>query len=205
MTPQSLVDQYLGNLTPDLRQFSEDVMGYDTFASPWNAFMDQFINQSVRPEFLQYQYNPAAFDVLTNLQNTNQQMGLSGGWRSGGLQRDFRNEAGRQQLGLNAMMRGQSDVENTMRDQVARGVIDPLYNSQMQQFYESNLREGMPGSTITGSPQINTGVGTGVAKPLPVAGGTLPQYQQQNMYDSLIAQYMGMPKSSNASPYSRLV
>ena len=179
-------------------------MGYDQFSSPWNAFMDQYINSAVRPEFLQYQYNPAAFDVLTGLQNTNQDMGLSGAWRSRNVQRDFQNQAGRQQLGLNAMMRGQADTENTMRDQVMSGVIDPLYNSQMQQFYESNLRQGMPGSTATGgSPQINTGAG--VASPLPVSGGTMPQYRQQNKYDSLIAQYMGMPRSSGSNPYSRLV
>jgi hypothetical protein len=53
----------------------------------WNAVFDEwtrnFVNEYVLPEWQEETYNPALENMIRGLYNTNQQMGVSGQWRSG--------------------------------------------------------------------------------------------------------------------------
>lgn len=204
MTPQSLLQQYLGGLNIDNRTFGTDVMGYDQYFQPVDAVMRQLYSTVARPEFLQYQYNPAANQALNTLQQSNQNIGLSGAWMSGRARQGLQDQATDAQRSLDyASRQFDTDFVNNTVDYYRRMYGDK-YNTEMSNFYTSNLRE------FGGSPAVNPGQTN--YSPGGVAGNTAietpmgnPYYQTANKYDSLIGSYMGMPKASGQSPYDRLI
>lgn len=132
-----LVDQYLGQIKYDPRVFSRDVMPIEQFEAPFREWVRQAINTYLLPEFLRYEYKPAISKWQNQLYDTNQQMGMTGAWRSGIAKATLNDMA-------NAALRAQEQLTRSFNDRALRVMdtflkawADPLYKRQMQIFYNS--------------------------------------------------------------------
>ena len=115
------------------KPFSE-VMPQET----WNAVFDEwtrnFVNEYVLPEWQEEIYNPALEEMIRGLYNINQQMGVSGQWRSGVAQSNLERTA-EENLKEEERLRKQyqSDIA-ALRDKILETWANPLYAKQMEMY-----------------------------------------------------------------------
>jgi len=115
------------------KPFSE-VMPQETWNSVFDEWTRNFVNEYVLPEWQEETYNPALEEMIRGLYNTNQQMGVSGQWRSGVAQSNLQRTAEeglKQEESLRKQY--QSDIAN-LRDKVLETWANPLYAKQMEMY-----------------------------------------------------------------------
>jgi hypothetical protein len=214
---QDLLDQYTKNINVDNRVFSRDVMSKDAFSQPFNAWVDNTIDTYVKPEFTRYTYNPAIKNINRQLYDSNQNMGLSGAWRNAGANADLSDMAYGGQLQKEQLLRDYGDMTMGIRDQFENAWVNPLYASQMTDFYNAPWR-----NMYGGQPQSQS-------QPQATSGGWNPQSPQQGGYrydinpvdasrpsmqnsgldmggnrNDLLSRYLAKPKVSNEKSYNLL-
>lgn len=115
------------------KPFSE-VMPQETWNSVFDEWTRNFVNEYVLPEWQQETYNPALENMIRGLYNTNQQMGVSGQWRSGVAQSNLERTA-EENLKEEERLRKQyqSDIA-ALRDKVLEAWANPLYAKQMEMY-----------------------------------------------------------------------
>lgn len=139
-TAQSLLDQYTSKIKADPRVFSKDVMSQDQFDAPFKAWTKNYIDTYMLPEFLRYQYNPYVQQAGAKMQNANQQVGLSGAWRNAQSGVDLSNTADELMRGQEQLTTGFNDQALQTQDALKQAWSDPLYQSQMTNFYNAPWR-----------------------------------------------------------------
>ncbi len=137
---KGLLDQYTSKIKTDDRVFSQDVMSPDEFASPFDQWTRQTIEQTLKPEFLRYQYDPFKQQSMRSLQDLNQQQGASGAWRTAAAGRDMNTAIGATQRQEEQLWRQYNDQALQTMDAFKSGWSDPLYKKRMESFYEAPWR-----------------------------------------------------------------
>jgi hypothetical protein len=135
---QAIADATLSKVEPS-PSFS-DVMPQDTWNSVFDEWTRNFANEYVLPEWQETTYKPAVEDLTRALGNMNQQIGLTGSWRSGTAQNSLRraaDESVKQEEQLRKAY--QSDIAN-LRDTVMTNWANPLYSSQMERYTNAPWR-----------------------------------------------------------------
>lgn len=210
-TMQDLLAQYTSKIKGDNRVFSKDVMGRDQFGQMFDPLLNGIVDNYLRPDYLRYQYDPYMRSKGGELGNLNQQIGLSGAWRSAQSGNDLDSAAQDAMLGQEQLNRQFGDQVLGVKDQFQSGLIDPLYKSRMTNFYENPTRDMDLGNV---TPQMNStipglqgfapnqvggnniaastgNVGMPMAQPMNGMGGG--QQQQQGMPSNLFSQYLKRP------------
>lgn len=139
-TMQDLLNAYTGKIKVDPRVFSQDVVSQNEFSRPFDAWVNNMVNQYMLPEFNRYTYNPQMEQLNSQLFNINQDTGLSGAWRNAGS-RAALNEAAESAIRQQEQMtRGFNDQVLQVRDAFKQSWSDPLYRNRMEEFYNAPWR-----------------------------------------------------------------
>jgi len=146
-----IADATLNKVEP-IKNF-QDVMPRETWYGVFDEWTRNFANEYVLPEWQEQTYNPAMEDMTRGLGNLNQQMGVSGAWRSGTAQDSLR-RAAEESIKEEGLLRQQyqSDIAK-LRDQIKTSWALPTYEDQMR---------GFSGSPLTGMNLGNAGGDTGI-------------------------------------------
>lgn len=139
-TMENLLSQYTNLIKPDNRVFSTDVMSYDQFASPFKKWIGEAANQYLLPDFLRYQYNPYMQQSGKELGNLNQNIGLSGAWRTAQGGQDLNDAAQQAILGQEQLQSGYNNQLMDVQDQFLKQWVDPLYQSRLTSYYNAPFR-----------------------------------------------------------------
>lgn len=152
---QSLLDQYTKNIKVDPRTFSTDVMSQDQFSAPFDAWVKNAVNSYMLPDFMRYEYDPTMRQNLEGLYNTNQDIGLSGGWRTAQSAVDMQNVADQAMRSQEQLTRGFNDQALQTADAFKAAWSDPLYKSRMESFYNAPWNQQNTGAvTPTTTPTL---------------------------------------------------
>jgi hypothetical protein len=134
---ERIAGSHLENVNPDKRSFSEDVMPQDQ----WNAIFDEwthnFVQTEMKPEWERENYNPAMRDMTKGIGEANQQLGLSGAWRSGMGRKNLANMAKDMVKQEEGMRRDFQSGTLDTRDAVRSGIASPLYDANMKRWGDS--------------------------------------------------------------------
>lgn len=147
-----LVNQYTGKIKKDDRVFGTDVMSQDQFNQPFMQWVRNTVDTTLRPEFERYQLNPFLYKSGNDLGNLNQNLGLSGGYRTGAGQVQLQDAAKDAMLQKEQLTRGFNDQAMGVMDQFQSQWMDPLYRQRMTSFYNAPWRNIDTGET---TPQEN--------------------------------------------------
>lgn len=135
---QGIADATLNKVEPS-PSFS-DVMPRDTWNSVFDEWTRNFANEYVLPEWQEATYKPAIEDMTRTLGNMNQQIGLTGAWRSGTANNSL-TRAAEESIKQEEQLRKdyQSDIAS-LRDAVMTNWANPLYQSQMERYTNAPWR-----------------------------------------------------------------
>ncbi len=205
---KGLLEQYMSKINYDPRVFSQEVMTPQEFEAPFDQWIRQMTEQTLKPEFLRYQYDPFKQQSMRQLQDLNQTMGSSGAWRTGAANRDMNTAVNDTQRAEEQLWRQYNDQALQTRDAFKSAWSDPLYKSRMESFYNAPWRNAEVGdvsatttptdSRLQGFDSTTIGGGTQNVSPYTGATGTqsLSGYagRPQNMF------FQGYdPRSSGSS------
>lgn len=165
----------------DPRVFGKDVMSYDQFSQPFDQWIRQTTDQYLKPDFLRYQYDPFVKQANQQMWDMNQNQGLSGAWRARQSGTDLSNAAQGFNLQGEDLRRQYNDQALQVRDKFLNAWANPLYQSQMQKFYEAPFR--------------NMNLGDIQAKTTPDTN----QFPQLGGFGQI---GMGMNPNTNTQPYN---
>ena len=142
------------------RPFAE-VMPQETWNQVFDEWTRNFVNEYVLPEWQESTYKPTLENLTRTLDNINQQIGLTGAWRSGMAQDSLR-RAAEDSLRQEEQLRKdyQSNIAN-LRDTIQKNWAAPLYSNQMQRYVNSpwadlNLGEMSNQAGINPNTMINS-------------------------------------------------
>jgi hypothetical protein len=136
---ETIAQGTLGNVQ-DIKNF-QTIMPQDTWNNVFDEWTRNFATEYVLPEWQAQTYNPTVEDMTRSLGNMNQQMGVTGAWRSGGAQNDLQRaaqEALKQEENLRTQY--QSDIAK-LRDSVLTTWATPTYEDQMRNYNNSPLTD----------------------------------------------------------------
>lgn len=135
---QGIADATLNKVEPS-PSFS-DVMPQETWNSVFDEWTRNFANEYVLPEWQETTYKPAIEDMTRTLGNMNQQIGLTGAWRSGTANNSL-TRAAEESIKQEEQLRKdyQSDIAS-LRDAVMTNWANPLYQSQMERYTNAPWR-----------------------------------------------------------------
>lgn len=135
---QGIADATLNRVEPS-PSFS-DVMPQETWNSVFDEWTRNFANEYVLPEWQEATYKPAIEDMTRTLGNMNQQIGLTGAWRSGTANNSLA-RAAEESIKQEEQLRKdyQSDIAS-LRDAVMTNWANPLYQSQMKRYTNAPWR-----------------------------------------------------------------
>lgn len=111
----------------------------------WNSVFDEwtrnFANEYILPEWQENTYKPQLEEMARTLESLNNQIGLSGAWRSGTAQ-DSLVRASEDSLKQEESLRQQyQDSLAALREDIQNTWASPLYTSQMERYSNAPWRD----------------------------------------------------------------
>jgi len=137
-TPQQkILDQNTQNIRPNTNIYSQDVMTQDRWFDPFDEWTRNYVNTYMKPEWERDTYNPAMKQMTRTLNETNQSMGVSGGWRTTGAQKNLAGMAKDMITEEEKMRQGFQEKSLEARDAIRSNLAVPLYKSNMERWGDS--------------------------------------------------------------------
>jgi hypothetical protein len=161
---ETIAGDQLENTNPGDDIYTEDVMPQDQWNSIFDDWTREFVMNEMKPEWEEDTYNPAMRNMNIQMGEANQQLSLTGAWRSSMGRKnlaDMAKDMIKQEEGM------RKDFQNTSletRDAIRENLANPLYESNMKRWGDApwgdqreedvsveDLDGAVPGDTDLGS------------------------------------------------------